>query len=828
MDFSAQTVLFAPEMYKIEKNSLVLFLDPEAPNWIAADQRGSLILSYVNGKNTLLDVALSYSRELKLDPPRAWIEAQEFLREVHRKGFLSNTPFVRAPYTGRKNYLRAEQLDEFWIHLNNSCNLTCAHCLVNSSPREDKGLPLETLRRAVQEARGLGVSRFYLTGGEPFLRPDIFRLIEEIGAEEELVILTNGVLLRGEVLRKLKSLRHEGLKLQISLDGSCPEVNDAIRGKGSFRRIAAGIREAVSLNLLSSVTTTIMHSNLHDLPSVVATAASLGARQLHLLWLHRRGRARDGSIPFEVPSYQLVAALQKVESAAAEFGISVDNLKDFSEKVTGPRGLKRDLSNACYSSLCLYSDGKIYPSAALANIPDLCCGDFLTMGLEEIWRNSSLCAEFRDATLQKKSLCHSCHLKFLCGGGDMEHSYLYSRVHSSKGSLNAMDPYCELYKHQLEKAMLDNALESRKRFNSRSGFSRPTVYHAMGDDRRGCSPNGRVHYPDEYAVETLHSNCVLPASLERSRSIVREFYARAAVTPQKDLCCAGIYSRKDTSHIPKEVIERFYGCGSPIHTAKVSEGEVVVDLGSGAGIDCFIAAKRVGAGGKVIGVDMTDEMLDIANQCKKEVRRNLGFNVVEFRKGYLEDLPIEGNTVDVVTSNCVINLSPDKNAVFQEMWRILKDHGRMVVSDIVADREVPPHLRTNAQLWGECISGALTEEEFLASLERAGFYGVCVLNKSFYKEVEGHRFHSVTVRGYKYEKKKGCVFLGQRAVYRGPFKAVVDEEGHFFPRNEMVEVCTDTAAKILNGPYQGAFVVTDADGESSAALCDPTTVEDCC
>jgi hypothetical protein len=188
---------------------------------------------------------------------------------------------------------------------------------------------------------------------------------------------------------------------------------------------------------------------------------------------------------------------------------------------------------------------------------------------------------------------------------------------------------------------------------------------------------------------------------------------------------------------------------------------------------------------------------------------------VDFREGFLEAIPVDDKTVDLVTSNCVINLSPDKKRVFAEMWRVLKDHGRIVVADIVADQQVPTHQRKDPRLWGECISGALTEEEFLAYLERAGFYGMQVLKKTFWKEIEGYRFYSVTVRGYKYEKKAGCVYIGQTATYQGPFTGVSDEEGHWFPRNTPVEVCTDTAAKLSNAPYATFFIVTDPTGKVS-------------
>ncbi|HSG06085.1 MAG TPA: methyltransferase domain-containing protein, partial [Nitrospiria bacterium] len=254
--------------------------------------------------------------------------------------------------------------------------------------------------------------------------------------------------------------------------------------------------------------------------------------------------------------------------------------------------------------------------------------------------------------------------------------------------------------------------------------------------------------------------------------------------------------------------------------------EVVVDLGSGGGIDCFIAAKKTGPDGRVIGVDMTNQMLEVANRNKKPVAENLGYDIVEFRKGYLEKIPVEDRTVDLITSNCVINLSPDKKAVFGEMWRVLKDHGRIIISDIVTEEPVPSAIRANEQLWGECLSGALTEEEFMADLERAGFYGLESLKKTFWKEVEGYRFYSVTLRGYKFEKKEGCRFIGQKAVYRGPFKATVDEEGHLFPRDEAVEVCTDTAAKLSKAPYAASFTVIQPDQEIVETAGEAVAAED--
>jgi len=304
---------------------------------------------------------------------------------------------------------------------------------------------------------------------------------------------------------------------------------------------------------------------------------------------------------------------------------------------------------------------------------------------------------------------------------------------------------------------------------------------------------------------------------ENTREFVKEYYGKAAEEPRDNLCCPTSYPEEDTSHIPTEVIERFYGCGSPMSIAGISPGETVLDLGSGAGIDCFIAAKKTGSEGEIIGVDMTDEMLKIANTSKTEVARNLGFSNVEFRKGFLEEIPVDNKSVDLITSNCVINLSPDKRKVFSEMSRVLKDHGRIVVSDIVSEHEISEGLRGNEELLGECIAGALTEIQFLSYLEQTGFYGIEVLSKSYWKSVENMDFYSISVRGYKFGKTAGCVFIGQRAVYKGPYKYIIDEEGHVFPRNQTIEVCTDTAEKLRGAPYTGAFTIIEPGDNASAS-----------
>jgi hypothetical protein len=163
------------------------------------------------------------------------------------------------------------------------------------------------------------------------------------------------------------------------------------------------------------------------------------------------------------------------------------------------------------------------------------------------------------------------------------------------------------------------------------------------------------------------------------------------------------------------------------------------------------------------------------------------------------------------------------------MWRVLKDKGRTVVSDIVSDREIPPHLKNDEQLLGECIAGSLTEDRFLSFLEQAGFYGIEVLDRKFWKSVEGIEFYSVTVRGYKFQKTSDCVYTGQYATYRGPFKVIIDEEGHVFPRNQAVEVCTDTASKLSAAPYSGMFIIKESGRKpEDSSCCTPNGGGGCC
>jgi SAM-dependent methyltransferase len=218
---------------------------------------------------------------------------------------------------------------------------------------------------------------------------------------------------------------------------------------------------------------------------------------------------------------------------------------------------------------------------------------------------------------------------------------------------------------------------------------------------------------------------------------VREHYAervkKSASCCGTDSCCApenNLYPADLLTAVPPEIANTSYGCGDPITLASLQAGQTVLDLGSGAGLDCLLASKQVGADGRVIGVDMTPEMIERARANAKRVNATN----VEFRQGYLEDLPVEANSVDVVISNCVINLSPEKAKVFAEIFRVLKPGGRLAVSDIVTDGELPEAIKTSLSAWAGCVAGAVDAKEYVSMMETAGFTDISIQPVYFDKE----------------------------------------------------------------------------------------------
>lgn len=196
-------------------------------------------------------------------------------------------------------------------------------------------------------------------------------------------------------------------------------------------------------------------------------------------------------------------------------------------------------------------------------------------------------------------------------------------------------------------------------------------------------------------------------------------------TPADTIPAQALTTLRDNVEIPNDIVQMSLGCGTPLELAHLQRGETVLDLGSGGGLDCFFAARLVGETGHVIGVDMTPDMLKLANENKQKI----GLQNVEFRHGYLEALPLDDASVDVIISNCVINLSADKDTVFREAYRVLKPQGRVVFSDIVARTALPRGLQKNIEAWSECVAGAIPRDEYSEKMARAGFQNINVVGQ---------------------------------------------------------------------------------------------------
>ena len=292
---------------------------------------------------------------------------------------------------------------------------------------------------------------------------------------------------------------------------------------------------------------------------------------------------------------------------------------------------------------------------------------------------------------------------------------------------------------------------------------------------------------------------------------VKERYAKGAAQKEEALCCpTSSYDPKFLEVIPKEIVEKDYGCGDP--SKYLEEGDVVLDLGSGVGKFCFIASQVVGPKGRVIGVDFNLPMLELARKYQKEIGNRIGYHNVEFRRGRIQDLRrvVADESVDVVVSNCVLNLvrTEEKENLFREMHRVLKRGGRVAISDIVSDEDIPLELQEDRDLWSGCISGAFREDLFLKAFENAGFYGVQVasLAEEPYRTVKGIEFRSITVTAYK-GKEGPCIERNQAVIYKGPWKEVLDDDKHILKRGIRTAVCDKTYQIFSKTPYRDEVIL---------------------
>lgn len=756
---------------RLEFSGRPVYIHPDKPDWFVPNKKADRLLQALQKAGGVSEAACLIHDSKPI--------SETFLALSRLNAQLTTeTP---PAYTGRGELLRLAELKECWFHLTNECNLACRHCLFGASPGKKEAIPTDLLKQGLTEAGNLGCTLFYFTGGEPFVYPEFLSIISELLVDPavHVVVLTNGLLLE-KYIENLKDLPKDRLHLQISVDG-LKESHDHLRGNGSFDRLLANLDILKEAGIPATLSVAVNRANVEELPDIVSLAAEQGAKNIHLLWHFVRGK---GSRAQFVEPAEILPKLIEAQQVAENQGVLIDNVESIRSQVFSTPGTRYDLSNTAWESLAIGPDGNIYPSPALVAVDTLNCGG-LQKGLAKAWQESAVLQEIRQASLIDGEVYQKNPLKFVVGGGDIDHSYL------AGGKFTGHDPYVDLY-NGLALWLITRQAEQY----AESSFA--DLLLKMGDVRYDCPDGGQ-------GVSLTHCNCVISLSDDRGHSSVREFYARAAVSANEDIVNPFAPEQANAGYIPVESKKRSYGCGSPVHDAEPKQGEVVVDLGSGSGVECFIAAAAVGATGKVYGIDMTKEMLDLARASQEEVSENLGYANVEFKKGFLEDIPLENESADVVISNCVINLSPDKRRTFHEVFRVLKPGGRMVVSDIVTDEPIPVVIKNNEKFRGECLGGALQQEDLMAMLRASGFVGVRLIKRFPYRREEGTSFYSLTFCAYK-----PAPFQEVDVIYRGPFGAVCTEDGNLLLKGKRTRISLQEAKAL-----DDSVLVLDADGRVS-------------
>jgi uncharacterized protein len=786
VDDGRQVLLFNPLT-----NSMDLIEKPSLDRLDALCRRGGGGKEQLNDETTSYLLERGYVYNEAADEEAAMRRGLEEFRDRERR---SNMRFVILP-----TY---------------QCNSRCPYCFIGDAIGQETLMTDETMDLAfaaidqLAEERGQGCTKqLSLFGGEPLIdTPNQRRVVERImlkGFERGFLIdiVSNGF----DLVHYIDMLKKYAVdKVQVTFDGMREYHNTrrrAVDKRGpSFDRIVAGVDAALEKGLPLNVRVLLDRNSIKELPQLVNFFKEKG-------WFGNRNFSIHIGSVFDCfkcqPGKETAKHLEVREGNEALYQICSNDRSIADLLQIDWQGIRRFLYTGklfpptyktCFGGTRMFAfdmNGGIYACETTAGRPEYSIGTFSpTLTL-----NRELMAALDERHILNIPACQKCPQALLCAGGCTFNAVV------NYGSLLA--PGCRMLKETLQ-----------------YGFD---YYWPEIKERLDLQENGAPA-----AQSNGGSCCSQPATTMPSAGTVKDFYAHAAESPQTFLCCPTKYDPELVAHIPEEVLSRSYGCGSPALEAGIAPADVVVDLGCGAGVDAFIVAKLVGPQGRVVGVDKTEEMINRAQQNAQTVAVNLGHDVTEFLQGSLEQVPLEDSFADVVISNCVLNLSHDKPQAFREIFRILKPGGRFVISDAVSDKVVPEELRRDSALWNQCVSGALSYEEFVAAAREAGFEGMNIKNERTWKEVGGVRFYTAILEGYRSQKGATCVFKGQKAIYTGPLSSVTDDAGHIFPRGVTVEVCTDTAAALGREPYAGMFLVIEPESETATAACCLEVGAACC
>lgn len=520
-DPRAEKVYYAPRATYRVRDGVTLAIDGETPHWVTTNATGAAVLRGCSGGQTVGELAAGLSARQGVGQDIALADTLAFLEQLEAIGYVRQSPRLAPPYRGRDSAIRLGRLADLYLFLTNDCNLRCSHCYVSSGddvpPRE---MTTGEVLALIDQARELGVGRFLVTGGEPFMVREIFAIIRHITAESDLVLLTNGLFLSEKYLRRLAESTGRGrVSLQVSVDGPVAAMHDAIRGPGTFEKALAGIRRAVAAGVEVSVSTALGGHNIEHMVEMTRLVASLGVRTHHILWMQEWGRALDHRPELMTAPARVTRVMRECRAAGDALGVTIDNDASLRVRVKGKHGRKTDLCSCGWDSLAVFSDGQVYPCVWLAGAPGMACGSVLEQPLDRIWRQSHTLDQLRAVSVQNREKCSDCHLKYLCAGGSPCSSHFASLATRGKSDLRSAEPYCETFLDLTHDMLWELGTAGVGPLAADGGYQPPRLLRAMEGAGAVCARPNTVSIDRAFEVGSYHCVCVLESDVPEGAAV---------------------------------------------------------------------------------------------------------------------------------------------------------------------------------------------------------------------------------------------------------------------------------------------------------------------
>ncbi len=730
------------ELKRVKYRDLSIYIHPNIPYYFIPNNAGDKFLQNILKNKDIY----SSLKILNLSLSKSAIAVENFLNYIKER--LNSNNKV---YKGRKNYINFDFPKEVWFHITNRCNLNCSHCLFSETLNNNKELDKDFIINLVKELNYKGTNIFIFTGGEPLLHkdfPEIIKFILKNNSLNKIAILTNGLLIE-EFYNKIKNFADfERIHFQISCEGTDDKFFN-IR-KFPYKKFQEIINFLLEKNINFALAIDIFSDNFEysDFKKLI----DIGVKNFHFFYHIPYGNGKNYKIDLDF----LIEKLIEFYKLAKVKEINIDNFYSLETQIFTYPSIKHDLTSSCIESIAIGADYNVYPTAATVYQDKLVCGNLKKDSIFNIWKYCELINKIRNTSVIDFPHLKDDEFKFFHGGGDLDLSFFYSK------KIYGYDPFIKLYNEIFKFLIYENAAK----FKNQKEY--PEIIFEQGDKIKDCGKKGEVFL--------THSNCLLTFATKKGIEPVQNFYKNAAIEENRDILNPFLDNLK-SSDIPEENLNKSYGCGSPVNFAHIKSGDFVLDIGSGSGVETLLASNIVGDNGLVVGIDMLDEMLKLSNNAKKSKNKKNLYYI----KSFIENIPFKDNSFDVVISNCVINLSNEKRNVFSEIFRILKEGGRFVISDVISEQELPIDFLLDDKLKGECLSGSFTEDRLFNMLKSLGFKNIKVISRVLYRIERGFRFFSLT---FSAEKPKNLEML---IYYPGEFSAIVTDDYQILQKGKIIK-----------------------------------------